>query len=205
MGIITDVRSDDFEQFYDQLIVPRSRAPVIKEDGKDLVISAMQFSLLPRWSKEAKVKFATHNARLESITEKPTWRDAFAKRHCLVPLTHFIEPIYEGEHAGYMVMFHRDGEEWLMAAGIWESWVNRETGEVIESFAIITTDPPPFIERVGHDRCPVFLSPSAQEEWVRDTNSKPDAMVRFLKSNQANLEFGVRRHRALRPGWEKRK
>lgn len=56
----------------------------------------MRYSLVPNWSKEAKVKFATHNARLESIDEKPTWKTVFSEQHCLVPLTDFIEPILPG-------------------------------------------------------------------------------------------------------------
>ena len=203
-GIITDVRSDDFEQYYDQLIVPRSPAPVLLLDRKVVTVSRMQFSLLPSWSKEPKFQFATHNARIESIFEKPTWKDAFAKRHCLVPLTHFIEPIYDGEFAGHMVGFHSGDEKWLMAAGIWETWVNRATGEVTESFAIITTEPPEYIARMGHDRCPVFVSANHQREWL-ELQAPPQEMVQFLKSSQDQVDFGAESFRPMRPGWEKRK
>jgi len=53
----------------------------------------MRFSLLPSWSKEPKVKFATYNARVESILEKATWRTPFSRNHCLVPMTGFFEAI----------------------------------------------------------------------------------------------------------------
>lgn len=54
----------------------------------------------------------------------------------------------------------------MVAAGIYDEWINKETGEIIPSFAIVTSDPPPFISEVGHDRCPVFLPKDMQLEWV---------------------------------------
>ena len=202
--LVTDLRSDDFEQFFDQLIVPHRPAPVIVVDGDKVIVKPMRFSLIPRWSKEVKPKFATHNARIESVVDKPTWRDAFQKRHCIVPLTHFLEPIYEGDNAGFMVAFHRPKGEWLNAAGIWEEWASKETGEVVESFSIITTDPPPYIAEVGHDRCPIFLDDTTASEWLR-LNEKPQKMVEFLLERYQPGDFALDRHRPMRPGWEKRK
>lgn len=192
----------DIDEYYDQLIVPHRPAPVIVLDNGEIVIKAMNFSLIPSWSKEVKPKFATHNARLETAATKPAWREAFQKRHCLVPFTDFIEPIYEGEHAGFMVAFHRKEPGWLVAAGIWEEWTNRETGEVIESFAILTTDPPPFVASTGHDRCPVFLTPEAQKLWLRNSlQAEPTALI----AAQDTLDLDVEHHRPMKAGWEKRK
>jgi len=202
--LVTEMRTDDFEQYCDLLIVPHRPAPVIVAVDGAIVLKPMRFSLIPQWSKDAKPKFATHNARLESIAEKPTWKDAFQKRHCLVPLTHFIEPIYEGEYAGFMVAFHQNGGDYLLAAGIWEEWTNRDTGEVIESFSIITGEPPKFIADVGHDRGPIFLPDMAQEEWLT-LNESPASMVEFLTSNRIHTDYMVEKFRPMRPGWEKRK
>ena len=87
-------------------------------------MSEKEFGLVPSWSKERKVKYSTHNARLVSTDEKsgkpvpiymkPTWREAFAGRHCLVPMDLFIEPIYTGEFAGNMVKFIPKGEEVIL-------------------------------------------------------------------------------------------
>lgn len=202
--LVTDLRLDDFEQFFDKLIVPHRPAPVIVADSQQVVMRPMRFSLIPRWSKDLKPKFATHNARVESIAEKPTWREAFQKRHCIVPLTHFIEPIYAGTDAGFMVAFHDRKGEWLNAAGIWEEWSDKESGEVVESFAIITGEPPPFIAQAGHDRCPIFLEDAAAKDWLRLTD-RPQAMLSFLDEYRSDLAFFADRHRPMRPGWEKRR
>lgn len=202
--LITESRID-LEEYFDKLIVPGTKAPVIVDHDGVIDVTPMRFSLIPSWSKEPKVKFATHNARLESIDEKPTWRGVFGKKHCLVPLTDFIEPIYDGEFAGYMVAFHAQTGDVLYAAGVWDDWVNRETGEVIQSFAIITHDPPEFIQQIGHDRCPVFLDEEAGQEWLQSVGTPSPRLKEFLLQHPAHLNLAVDKHRQMKPGWEKRK
>ncbi|MFN8845336.1 MAG: SOS response-associated peptidase [Bdellovibrionales bacterium] len=190
---------EDF--IFNKRVTPHSQAPVITSSG----LKMMKFSLLPSWSKESKVKFATHNARIETLDEKATWKIPFKKFHCLVPLTQFIEPIYVREHAGSMVSFSEKNQQLLTAAGLYDSWVNKITGEIIESFTIITTEPPPFVAEVGHDRCPVFLKNSAFQEWLQPTNTEAQYLKQFLLGNQEAVEFTVKKDRDMRPGWEKRK
>lgn len=89
------------EDLIDMRIFPHQNAPVIVRDGKeDTRLVGMQFSLVPSWSKEPKPAFATHNARLETVTCKPTWKIPFKKNHCVVPMTGFYESVYEGPYAG---------------------------------------------------------------------------------------------------------
>ncbi|MGE0528924.1 MAG: SOS response-associated peptidase family protein, partial [Bdellovibrionales bacterium] len=133
------------------------------------------------------------------------WRTVFVRRHCLVPMTHFIEPIYKGEHAGFMVAFFQKEGSLIYAAGVWDQWVNKQTGEVIASFAIITHDPPPFIRATGHDRCPLFLEESASGEWLHNHNFPASTLKSFLTEHQESMDFSLVDHRPMRPGWEKRK
>ena len=83
--------------------------------------------------------------------------------------------------------------------------MNRQTGEVIQSFAIITSDPPEFIARTGHDRCPVFLNEQNGREWLANAGAPAQELKQFLLAGKSEHEFEVSRHRAMRPGWEKRK
>jgi putative SOS response-associated peptidase YedK len=190
---------EDFE--FNHRVTPHSLAPVITNKGLEM----MKFSLLPSWSKEAKVKFATHNARIESIDEKATWRGPFKKNHGLIPMLKFIEPIYTNEFAGNMVAFAENHEELLTAAGVFDSWVNKETGEIINSFAIITTAPPKFIHDIGHDRCPLFLKDTAFKDWLNNSETDSKKLKSFLLDNEAKLEFSATKDRPMKPGWEKRK
>jgi putative SOS response-associated peptidase YedK len=111
----------------DSRFLPHSIAPVIVADKTQNRLTPIRFSLIPSWSTEPKVKFATHNARIESITEKPTWKTPFQSNHCLVPLTSFYESVYEGPEAGNIIRFSDPQDELPLAAGIFDYWNDPKT------------------------------------------------------------------------------
>lgn len=188
----------------DERVLPHRFAPVLVGEGDKMILKLMNFSLIPSWSKERKVKFATHNARLETLAEKPTWKKPFESQHALVPLTRFVEPIYENELAGNMVQFFEKSGELLFAAALYDRWKDVKTGEVVDSFSIITTEPPEFIAKAGHDRCPLFLKREAWGEWLSSQRKQASELTQFLKQHEMNFDFGVEIDRPLAPGWEKR-
>ena len=187
----------------DEDYLPYKKAAVIVQTPDGLKLTPMIFSLVPSWSKEPRVKFATHNARIETITEKPAWREPFATKHCIVPMTYFCESVYEGPHAGHVISFGPENSELLFAAGIFDVWVNPETKEQLYSFAIITKDPSVFILENGHDRTPIFLKFEDAKEWLNLRGSEKE-MVDFLLSKNVFPDLSVTRDRPLKPGWEKR-
>ena len=192
----------DFQ--FDHRILPHSDSLVVIWE-KSLVLKTMKFSLTPFWSKEPKVKFATHNARLETLIEKPTWREPLKSHRCLIPITEFIEPIYAGPYAGNMVRFSDSTRPLLVAAGIFDIWVNKATGEVRESFSIITSEPPKFIAEMGHDRCPVFLNKDIFKLWLDTKNYDSKAATELLRAQMDfDKSYAVTIDRPLAKGWEKR-
>lgn len=195
-------------------VTPRSRAPVLVAEGGRRSLGTMQFGLVPRWSQGPRVNFATHNARLMSVDEKtrravaiyqkPTWRDPFARRHCLVPMTKFVEPIYTGPMAGNMVAFHPRGGDVMAAAGLWDEWVQRESGEVLTTFTVLTDDPVAHIAQMGHDRTPVFLSENRFDQWLAAESKKPAEWIPFLREGRREIDWTEDIDRPLAKGWEKR-
>ena len=186
---------------WSERILPHQSAPVLSPAG----LSLMNFSLIPSWSDSPRPKFATHNARLETISEKATWKKPFMTRHCVVPLSSFIEPIYSGALAGHMVCFN--SQQLLLAAGIYDEWVNKSTGEIVTSFAIITTEPSPFVAQIGHDRQPLFIKPQRYTDWLHSTEQKKASAADFLKllaDLQETPQLSTSVDRALKKGWEKR-
>lgn len=179
-------------------IVPYAKAPVAVGDHLEL----MQYSLVPSWSKEPKVKFATYNARLDTILEKATWKRPFTKHHCVVPLSRFVEPIYTGKLAGNMVAFR--APELLLAAGIYDEWKNPETGEILKSFALVTDDPSDYVKEIGHDRQPVFLSQKRAEDWLNNEKQQGEELRTFLKEGAEEPNFTTEIDRPMAKGWEKR-
>jgi putative SOS response-associated peptidase YedK len=157
-------------------LYPHKYGGVLVRSETGYIFTAKRYSLTPSWSKEEKVKWATYNARMNRIGEKtkrleyifevPTWKGAFGHRHCLVPMNNFRESCREGKGAGHIVSFNPSDENILFAAGLYEDWINKATGEVISTFAIITAEPDEFIKEVGHDRSPVFLNIENGKKWL---------------------------------------
>lgn len=206
----------DFERLYgvksnwpDEIlalrIVPHKQAPVITFDASgSSTLTMKQYSLVPSWSKEPKVKFATYNARIETLLAKPTWRKPLISHRCLVPMTGFIEPIYSNELAGNMVLFYPQSHELATAAGLWDRWVNEKTGESFDSFAIITQEAPKQIETAGHDRSPIFLNKKSFAGWLDPNNKEPKKILEFLREERSLFNFSWSVDRPMAKGWEKR-
>lgn len=186
--------------------LPYSTAPVVVAREEQHILKPMNFSLVPHWSKTPKVKFATYNARLDTILQKPTWRGPFVKKHCLVPISEFVESITEigKKYSGNMVRFHDKENQIMVAAGIYDEWTNSETGEILESFAILTDEPSPFIAKIGHDRSPVFLDKDHYHEWLTFKGDGQAALA-LLRRAKKEFDYQVEIERPLKPGWEKRK
>lgn len=188
----------------DEKFLPYTKVPVIVKTSEGLKLTPMNFSLVPSWSKEPKVKFATHNARIETITEKPAWKEPFLNKHCVIPMTHFFESVYTGPHAGHVISFGgENGADLLFTAGIFDVWKKPQSNETLYSCSIITTEPSAFILENGHDRTPIFLKFEDAKEWLNLRASEKE-MVDFLLSKNVYPELSVTRDRPLKPGWEKR-
>lgn len=194
---------NDFE--WPELILPYLFAPILWVDKESLKLSPFQFSLIPSWSKEARTKFATHNARFDGLTSKATWKKPFATRRCIVPISDFIEPIYEGEFAGHMVRFFEKGEKILSAAALYDIWKNPKTNQDLYSFAIITNEPSEFVAKIGHDRQPVFLEDKAISSWLDPKQSDTEALLSILAKEAQTPKLDVASFRQMKAGWEKRK
>ena len=194
------------DEDFNHRVLPQSASLVVWQPTANglLKVSPMIFGLTPSWSKDPKVKFATHNARIETLTEKPTWRGPLKNHRCLIPISYFTEPIYTGEFAGNMVNFEDRTSALLVAAGLYDQWVNKETGEVKDSFTIITGEPPAFIQNIGHDRCPLFLEKTAWAQWLNPEEHDSLKMASLLPKFRKDFNFTVAVERPLAKGWEKR-
>lgn len=192
---IPNFKDSDFE--LDQLVLPYDTTKILVQLEDEIVAKDMSFSLVPSWSKTKKVKFATHNARVETILSKPTWKIPLETKRAVVALSGFIEPIYEKEYAGNMVKFSHVGNELLFVAALYDQWVEKSSGEIFESFAIVTKGPGDFIKNIGHDRSPIFLNSNSISEWLslnkRDSSSYIDLLL-----SQKDVDLNVSIHRQLK-------
>ena len=135
-------------------------------------LSLMSWGLIPHWSKDGH-RFI--NARAETLIEKPSFRESFKKRRCLIPATGFYEWSEQGR-TKRPYYFHLKNKDLFAFAGIWDEW---KTGTgTVRTCAIITTSPNELLEQV-HDRMPVILHPSSYEDWLG--NKTPvDQLIEWL-------------------------
>lgn len=120
-------------------------------------------SLVPNWAKDPAIGNKLNNARGETAAEKPSFRDTFKRRHCLIPADGFYEWKAEGKIKQPYYISLKSGEP-LSIAGLWESWRSPE-GEILRTTCIITTGPNAVMTPI-HDRMPVILRPEDWRAWL---------------------------------------
>ena len=150
--------------------------PVIT-NKKPNQIQLLHWGLIPHWiennSKAKQIRLKTLNARSETITEKPSYKKLINKNHCLVIADGFYEWRLEGnKKKRYLIQ--KDTKELFAFAGIWDSWKNKENGEEINSFSIITQEANEFMSYIHNvkKRQPVILLKSDEERWKNLKNYK---------------------------------
>lgn len=124
------------------------------------------------------------NARAETLLEKPAYRGLVRSRRCLILADGFYEWHVLGGRKQPIRFTLADGEPFAFA-GLWTGWTDKETGEIIESAAIITTRANELVAPV-HDRMPVILPREAEELWV-DPDAAGEEAVRVLEPYPAWL------------------
>lgn len=204
------------------------KAPVIVFNGDGFELKTMNWSLCPHWAKEYPFKPSTYNARLERpkrkkidgkyqivkdqqgkevseyIFQVPSFRDAFNNgQTCLVPLTYAVESSYFGEMAGNIIRIGVEGDELFFVAGLFSDWLNKETGEVVETFTLLTDNPYQKFFEWGHDRSVFTLHPDSHHDWLTKSFTGQERL-RFLRDSRADMPWAVKVDREMKKGWEKR-
>jgi putative SOS response-associated peptidase YedK len=134
-------------------------------------IRFFQWGLVPFWTKDEaaaeRIRTQTLNAKAETIHQKPSFRSSIMTKRCLVLSDGFYEWREEGKkkYPYYITLTNNDA---FALAGIWDRWQNNRTGEVKETFSIITTRANPLLERIHNTRkrMPVILRQEDELKWL---------------------------------------
>lgn len=133
------------------LMRPRMEGPFVRLDRHgDLEAVIGTWGLVPWFSKTPKVDYATFNARSEEVTAKASYKQPWARgQRCLIPAESFDEPNWESLRNVWWRFKRKDGDAWALA-GLWNTWVDRNTGEVVESYSMLTVncDAHPLLRRM---------------------------------------------------------
>ena len=147
---------------------------VLVRDGSRILTNA-RWGLVPSWASDPSIGTRLINARMETVTEKPAFRDALAARRCLLPADGWFEwatrpdgsrqPYYLAPADGALLAF----------AGLWEIWYDGE-GKPLVSTTIVT-GPAPEDLRFVHDRAPVVLARERWSAWLDSGEAGPEALL----------------------------
>jgi len=146
------------------------KMPVITMDAPSKV-QLFHWGLIPHWVKNAedanKLKAQTLNARSETVFEKPSFRTAINRQRCLIPTDGFFEWMDQGGKK-YPHHIYLSSHRIFCFAGIYSTWTDKTTGELISTFSILTTEANPMMARIHNlkKRMPVILNPESYEVWL---------------------------------------
>jgi putative SOS response-associated peptidase YedK len=133
------------------------------------------WGLIPHWVKEADGGRKPINARSETVTKLPSFRSAYAKRRCIVPVNNFFEWRRMKPPKQAFAIGMKDGSAFGIA-GLWESWTHPLTGEIIRTFCVLTCPANELIATI-HDRMPVILPPDAYHRWLSPLEPDPHDLL----------------------------
>ena len=159
-------------------VAPTDEATVVVQREDRRAVTGYRWGLIPHWATDAKVGARMFNARAETLTTSPAFRDAFRRKRCLVPVDSFYEWKREGTIRQPYRVVRRDDRP-LALAGLWAGWRDPATQTVRRTFTIVTTTPNRALTDL-HDRMPVIVPEDAWARWLDPTPSDPAELLGLL-------------------------
>ena len=177
-------------------VFPRARGPFIRADRqsaepqRELVVG--QWALVPWFAKSATLPYSTNNARYEELSAKASYKQPWARgQRCIIPADWFDEPCWETGRNVWWRFRRADGDPWGLA-GLWSTWIDRATGEVVESYTMLTLNadhhplmsrmhkPDPKLAADAQDkRSVVPIEPEDVDTWLFGTQDQARDLVRL--------------------------
>ncbi|WP_042455482.1 SOS response-associated peptidase [Neobacillus dielmonensis] len=175
-----DIQAFLDEQNYVQSynIAPSQSVLAVINDGKTNRMGFLKWGLVPSWAKDPSISYKLINARAETLREKPSFRQAYQKRRCLIVADSFYEwKRHEDKSKTPMRIKLKTGDLFGMA-GLWEHWKS-PNGESVFSCSVVTTAPNELMSTI-HDRMPVILKQEDEKIWLNPAANDLDDLQRLL-------------------------
>ena len=160
-------------------IAPTNHVLAIVSINNQWQCQFLRWGLIPSWFKQTKIKNKPLiNARRETLSQKPSFKNAFAERRCLI----LADGFYEWNHQLYgknPLYFHLKNNSLFAFASLWESWQNPNNKQIINSTTIINTSAEGVMKNI-HPRMPLVLSPSFYRTWLDTSNGSESYLDTIL-------------------------
>lgn len=188
-------------RWWDEVLFPRGTGAFIRRARDDAGYSrelvAGQWGLIPWFAKEARLPYQTNNARSEEMADKASYKLSWARgQRCIIPAADFDEPNWETGKNVWWRFRRADGRPWGLA-GLWNTWTDKVTGEVHESYTMLTinADGHPLMGRMHKNeldpktkeplpleqqdkRSVIPLDPADYDQWLAGTQQDAQALLR---------------------------
>lgn len=159
-------------------ISPGQQIPAIVGSAGGNTMTSFVWGLIPFWAKDPSIGAKLFNARAETIAEKPSFKNAFVKRRCLIPADGFYEWKKEGNKKIPYCFGLKSGSPFFFA-GLYEHWAAPDKKRV-ETCTIITTQPNDVVAPI-HDRMPVIVPKVARDLWLNPELQDPSKLLSILQ------------------------
>ena len=162
--MIDDWQIEDYLPSYN--IAPTQYSTVIIQSKGSNVAKSMRWGLIPSWSKNDSFASKMINARLETLSNKPSFKDLIYQKRCIIPSDGYYEWKNNGAHKTAYYINRKDGYL-LLFAGLWTLWPS--SSGLVHSYTIITTKAQQEIAHI-HNRMPVILDKKGVDNWINIEN-----------------------------------
>lgn len=147
-------------------IAPTQPVPVVRNtQAGGRALTMLRWGLVPFWARDPSIGQRMINARAETLSVTPAYRNAYEKRRCLILADGFYEWRKHGPAKKQPYYISKADGQPFAFAGLWEAWTDRATGESLRTTAIVTTAANDFLKEL-HDRMPVVLEPETARAWL---------------------------------------
>ena len=184
------IRNDEWDEYYHRMPgFTFSRVPVLTAENPEKV-QTFNWGIIPKWCKDEaqakEMRTNTLNAKSETIFEKPSFRGSIGKKRCLL----FVKGFYEWRDYNkkkYPYYIHLKNHPVFTFGGIYESWINKDTGEIINTTSIITTEANPLMAEIHNSkmRMPLILTGEEMHKWI-DPSINKEAIMDLMKPFDEN-------------------
>ena len=188
------IRTDEWNEYFHVVngFSNTAKLPVVTSE-MPRNIQAFNWGLIPQWCKTnaeiAKMKAFTLNARNDTIFEKKSFKNLIGKKRCLI----FIKGFYEWHTIGkakYPYYIFMKDHQIFSLAGIYDSWVDTETGEIHNNCSMITTEANPLMAKIHNEakRMPVIVGNENREKWLLSDLTKEEINSMMIPYHEDKMD-----------------
>ena len=159
-------------------IAPTQSVLAVRRASDEREAVTLKWGLIPSWAKDGSMGAKLINARSETVEEKPSFREAFKRRRCIIPADGF----YEWQRTGgrkQPYYFRLKDDRLFGFAGLWENW-HAPDGSHVRSATIITTEPNELVKPI-HNRMPAMLKREDYQRWLEPGEQAEGALMEMLR------------------------